>query len=234
MTRIVLKGRTQLLKPVITEILAIHQLVESLDMGQFVGYPWEEFVKLKRQTPLCLDIVWYSVPVPPWKKRNKSDRFVRASYAVPDIKRSALDWEQIKTAAGGKNGYSWGRFRATANLSNGGQMQVHGGSENEAEERLKALLSLSTAEIVTLSTTEEKKEGRRAVDKKLYKETTRVFPAYFTVTNREKVITESNLSTLEGDFHETQGKINLWTEEAPPNLREIIAEVLRVRGANPS
>lgn len=232
MTRIVLKGRTQLLKPAITEILAIHQLIESLDIGQFVGYPWEEFVKLKRQTPLSLDIVWYSVPHPPWKKRVKSDRFVRASYAVPDVKRSALDWERIKTAAGGKNGYSWGRFRATANLSNGGQMQVHGASPDEAEDRLKALLTLSTAEIVTLSTTEEKKEGVRAADKKLYKETSRVYPAYFTVTNRQKVITESNLSTLEGDFHEMQGKINLWTDEAPPNITEIFAEVLRVRGTN--
>lgn len=230
--RIVLKGRSQLLKPAITELLALHQLLESKDIGQFVGYPIEEFVRVKRQSPLSLDIVWYSVPTPPFQKRLKDERFVRAAYSIPELKRSALDWEKIKTAAGGKNGYLWGRFRATANLSNGSQMQVHGGSEGEAEDRLKALLTLSSAELLTLTIAEEKKEGRRATDKKLFKDTVRVYPAYFTVTNREKVITESNLSTLEGDYHQIEGRVNLWTQEEPPNITEIFTEVLRVRGAN--
>lgn len=232
MTRIILKGRTQLLKSQIPLLMGINQLIEDRDIGQFLGYPIEDFVRMKRRTPLSLDVVFYSVPRPPWRAKKASDRFVRASYSIPDINRAALDWAKIKTACGGSNGYMWGRFRATANLSNGGQMQVHGGSDQEAEERLKTLQSLSATEIITLSVTEEKNVGKRAKDKKLYKETTRVYPAYFSVTNTEKVVTESNLATLEGEYYSTQGRINLWTEQPPPNMSEIFTEVLRVRGAN--
>lgn len=231
MTRIILKGRTELLKSAITQVLALHQLIAEREIGQFVGYPLEDHVR-KKQAPLNLDIIWHSVPHPPWRARSTKDRFVTAAYSIPDIKRSMLDWEKIKLAAGGKNGYNWGRFKVIANLSNGGQMTIYGGSEAEAEERLNELLKLSNAEIVTLNGGEEKKVGRRAADKKLYKPTTRVYPAYFTVSNRDKVVTESNLSTLEGDYKMTEGRINLWTEEAPANLTEILNEVLHIKGAN--
>jgi hypothetical protein len=153
-----------------------------------------------------------------------------------------LDWEVIKEAAGGSNGYNWGRFRCTANLDNGRQMKLHAATKEEAEKRLKALAALSTAKILTISITEEKKEGRRKQYQTLHKKNTKVYPAYFCVVNSEKILVESDRqrkekipglkSTLAGDFRRQRTvKIPLWVEKEPELCKDIIKEALRVRGS---
>lgn len=167
--RIVLKGKAEMLKPIITQILALHQLIENRDIGEFTGYPIDEFVRHKTQK-FKIKILFYSVPNPPW--RGKEGKFVRETYDIPDISRANIDWGKIKLACGGKNGYMWGRFRCTINLDNGSQIVVHGGSKPEAEERARAFLALSEGKLATMTHAEEEKEGVRATDKLLYKETT--------------------------------------------------------------
>lgn len=231
--RIVLKGRAEMLKPIITEILAIHQLIENRDIGEFCGSALEDVVKAKPQ-PLKIKILFYSVSEPPWRNRRASDNFVRATYNIPFINRTRIDWATIKAAAGGSNGYMWGRYRATAGIVHDGalgQMQIHGSTESEAEQRLKALAALSEGKIVSLSTTEEKKEGESATNPNLRKETTRVYPAYFTIVHSEKVITEAGRSTLRGKYKKDKFRIPLWTESKPNDADEIIREALRVRGS---
>lgn len=226
--RIILKGRTEFLKPIITQVLAVHQLLENRDIGEFVGYPLEEFVRAKPQS-LNLKILFYSVQTPPWRA-EAGKRLVRATYAIPNVDKAAIEWTRIKIACGGDNGYLWGRWRATANLDDGRQMQVHGGSEGEAEERLKALQALSNSEILTLSVTEEKKEGRRAADKGLYKETTRIYPAYFTIIHQEKIVKETNHNFLSGNYKKHKARIPLWVNSKPSNADALVREALRVKG----
>lgn len=232
--RIILKGRMQMLKPLITEVLAIHQLIRERDIGEFTGYPLDEYVREKPQS-FKLKILYYSVTSPPWRTRDSS-RFVRATYHVPFVNRIKIDWQTIKLACGGSNGYMWGRFRACANIVNSDgsirPMQVYGSSEEEAEQRLKALLTLSDGTIASLVTAEEKKEGRRAADKLLYKETTRVYPAYFTIIHQEKIVTESNTALLTGNYKRNKARIPLWTDTKPPEAEERIREALRVRGSS--
>lgn len=228
--RIVVSGKAAFLKPVITEILALHQLIENRDIGQFVGATVEEYVRPKPRD-ISLRVLLYSTPYPPWRANLPTERFVTATYNIPDVKRSLIDWERIKTACGGTNGYMWGRFRTTANLSNGRQMQVHGATKEESEDRLRALVAFSEAEIATLSTTEELKEGRRATDKQLYKESTRVYPAYFTVLNQIKIVTETNTGLIDGNYKRQRARIPLWVSRKPSNADALIAEALRVRGA---
>lgn len=233
--RIILKGRTETLKPIITEILAIHQLLRNRDIGEFVGHTVNEYVR-SQPKKLKLKILFYSVQSPPWRNANGAD-IVRATYNVPFVRRSSINWTTIKTACGGANGYSWGRFRATANIIDNqdslSQMAVYGGSENEAIQRLRALAALSEGSLSSLSVTEEKKEGRRATDKLLYKQTTTVYPAYFTIVNQEKIVTESNVALLTGNYQRAKSRIPLWTETKPPDADELITEALRVRGSTP-
>lgn len=229
--RIILKGRAETLKPIITQILALHQLIENRDIGEFCGSTLEETVRGKPQ-PLKLKILFYSVAAPPWKARQASDKFVRATYHVPFVQRSKIDWETIKTAAGGADGYLWGHYRATAGILHDGalgQMQIHGSTKSEAEQRLKALATLSEGKIVSISTTEEQKEGEALVNPDLYKETTRVYPAYFTIVHSEKVISEGR-STVRGRYKKDKFRIPLWTETKPSDANELIREALRVRG----
>lgn len=228
--RIILRGRAEMLKPIITEILAIHQILENRDLGEFVGHPLDEYVRAKPQS-FRIAVQFYSVASPPWRA-PEGQKLTRATYYVPSVSKTKIDWQTIKTACGGANGYMWGRFRATANLNDGRQMQIHGASEDEATDRLKALLALSEANLLTLTCAEEKKEGRRASDKLLYKESTRVYPAYFTIIHQEKIVTESNVATLSGNYKRSKARIPLWTETKPHDANAIIAEAIKVTGAS--
>ncbi len=233
--RIILKGRSETLKPIITQILAIYQLIENRDIGEFCGSPLDEAVKSKPQA-LKIKLLYYSVPAPPWKPPTPTTRFIRGNYHVPFISRSKVDWSLIKAAAGGDNGYMWGHWRATANIEKDGalaQMQIHGSSKSEAVQRLKALAALSEGRIASLGCTEEEKEGDRLTNPSLYKEMTRVYPAYFTIIHQEKVFTESSRSTLRGKYKQTKFRIPLWTDTKPKDADEIIREALRVRGSTP-
>ena len=222
-------------KPIITEILAIHQLIENRNIGEFCGSSLEDVVKAKPQ-PLKIKILFYSVAEPPWRAPRPSDNFTQATYNIPFISRTKIDWLAIKTAAGGSSGYMWGRWRATAGILHEGalgQMQVHGSSESEAEQRLKALAALSEGKIVSLSTTEEKKQGTSATDTDIRKETIRVYPAYFTILHSEKVITEAGRTTPRGTYKKDKFRVPLWTQTKPDDADEIIREALRIRGATP-
>jgi hypothetical protein len=55
--------------------------------------------------------------------------------------------------------YNWGEWRATANLKSGRQMAIYGANAQEAENTLERLLRLSTDEIVTLTTSQEKRRN---------------------------------------------------------------------------
>lgn len=237
---IILSGTEETLKPIIALLIGIHQLIEHRDLGDIVAMPLEDFVRAQRQT-IRVTVFWSPKKEPPFYA-GVNEKNVRPYFNIPDIDKKKLDWATIKEAAGGSNGYSWGRFRCTANLDNGRQMQLHAGSEKEAEERLKALAALSTAKILTISVTEEKKFGRRDQYEVLYKESVKVYPVHFCVINYEKILVESNRqrkekipglkSTVSTDFkRERTRKIPLWVAKEPELCKAIIREALRVRGS---
>ena len=232
------------LKSNISEILAIRKLLENRDIGEIVATSLQEAVKAQPHT-LRLIVFFYSVKAPPFREKL-GKRLIQVTYKIPNVKRASLDWETIKHACGDANGYMWGRFLATANLSNGRQMQVYGSSENEAEKRLRALHELSDTKIITFSVSEQKKEGKRAVGGLMYKDSTRVYPAYFSVINSEKIQVETQreldehkigLATnrLDGTFKRKRTrKIPLWIAKEPSTCKQIIREALRVRGSSSS
>lgn len=227
-------------KELLTEIIAIRKLIENRDVGDIVAQSVYDFVRATPHT-IRLTVTYYSKKEPPFKAREVR----KAIYNIPDLTRVNADWTKIKTAMGNANGYLWGRFRATANLNNGRQCAIYGGSEAEAEAegRLRALLKLSSAKILTLSVTEEKKEGLRDKDKILYKPNIRMYPAYFSILSSNKIINESNKEitlsfgtkndNLSGTFKRKKTvKIPLWTEKEPSYVKSFIAEMLRDRGAS--
>ncbi|MDF5706543.1 MAG: hypothetical protein PUP90_02385 [Nostoc sp. S4] len=233
--KIVLAVNRNNYRSVVSEVLANRNLIENRDIGDFVGLPVEDYVRAKVET-IKLSVFFFNYQQPPFRERQ-GFRFVRVTYNIPDVNKAKLDWLTIKNACGGAEGYTWGRFRATANLSNGRQMQVYGGSDETAANMLRSLAAFSTAKILTMTVAEEKKEGRRAENKRMYKETTRVYPAFFSVLNFEKVVVEEQReysgfnATLAGDFRRSRTKkVPLWVNKEPSNARAIITEALRVKG----
>lgn len=224
--KIVLAGPEKVLMPTIVQTITQHQLLDNRDVGQVFMLPPAEKVSAE-PAGITLVVEFCSVPEPPFTK-EAGKRFVRAAFQVPYVKRSALDWERIKLACGGVNGYMWGRFLAIAKLSKGREMRVYGATADEAKDRLRALQLLSDTEILSLDCLEEEKEGRRREEEQLYKETTRVYPTFFTVTNREEILERNKgRATLRGNYIEKKARLILWTPKEPPNIQESINDLLR-------
>ncbi len=227
--RIILAGPEQALKPTIVQTLTNYQLMENKDIGTMVGQPVDDYLRARPQS-IRLVITFYSVLSPPWKAPQK-ERLVRATYAIPDVKASKCDWETIKLACGGQNGYMWGRFRATGELSNGRQMQVFGATPDEAEDRLKALVALSEAKLVKKpSISEDRSEDSAG---KYLKQETRIYPAYFTIMNQYKVAGArgSAIPLSDGMYNRRSDRIDLWSEKEPPFTKELITDLLKKPGA---
>lgn len=205
---IAITGREEHLKPHIQSYINTHRLVQNRDIGQIVGMPAEDWYRGKPQRRK-MTIVFKDVEKPPYYKRGSGIK--SATYTIPDPKPT-LSWERIKRAT---KAYNWGKFRCTANLDNGRQMAVYGASPQEAEEKLKDLLELSTAEIVTLSVTEEKDRNI-----KLKKDTTRMYPATGTMLVRRPSLDTVGRTDLDGNtWDEEHIRFDLWPDDEPEEFQ---------------
>lgn len=206
-------------------ISGTYPLVKNRDIGLMIGTPLDEYVKAQPQT-LRLIVDLYSVKAPPFYK--KTDNFVWATVSISNVKRSALDWMTIKQAFGGANGYLWGRYRANVQFKSGRRMTYFVASEGEAKSRLDAFLRLTDDELTTLNITEEQKVGERVKKPKLVKNTTRIYPCFFTVINREELLDpqKGRVGTRQKNYRDNRAKIPLWTETEPDGTRDLIRRIL--------
>lgn len=223
--RIILSGSEAVLKPMIVQTLAQHHLIENRDMGQFVGAQVDEYQRAVPQSQRLV-IQFCSVKQPPFRSIIHG-KVQRVTIAVPNVPRAKMDWEQIKRACGGENGYNWGRFRAIARMSCGRQMKVYGATEAEAEKRLLALAELSESTILFHNVSEEKKSGKRLTNPDLQKEATQVYPTFVTVfVNREVVA--GGRSMVDGSRRkQTSFRFKLWPKAKPKEFEEQLAELFQ-------
>ncbi|MCC5641212.1 hypothetical protein LC593_36500 [Nostoc sp. CHAB 5844] len=229
--RIILAGPQEALKPVIVQTLTNYQLMEAKDIGTFVGSPVDEYLRAKPRS-LTLVVQFFSVQTPPWTKRNGQNRLVSGTYVVPEIDTAKLDWERIKLACGGANGYMYGRFRASTLLDNGRGMACFGQTGDEAEDRLRALAALGKGNIVKKPTISE--DRTEDISGTYIKQPTRIYPAYFTVLNQYRVpgAAGSGIPINGKKYIRKDERIDLWTETKPINFEEIILELLKKPGAD--
>lgn len=215
----------KLLKPAVQTALNQHRLIRNRDIGLVMGLPVEEYTRAKQQS-LKLVINLFSVKQPPFFKRT-TDNFAWVTISIPDVKRSMLDWEKIKLAVGGANGYTWGRFCAIAMLDTGRKITCYASTAPEAENLVERLLTLTEGKLQTLNIIEETKAGVRTTRRKLAKQPTQVYPAYFTILNwKETTDPNAGRATKKGQYRQSKGRVDLWTPTEPKNAKTIIREIL--------
>lgn len=206
--KLAVTGEEKLVKQTIQTTIGTHRLVYNRDVGQIVGQPAEDWYKAKpqrRQLVIC----WRDKPAPPWK-RPDGNRCKQNTSTIPDAK-VGLTWREVKRVC---DPFTWGKYRCTANLDNGRQMAVYGATETEAERKLRQLLTLSTASLLTLSVTEEKDRNPR-----LRKEATVMYPCFYTLLIRRQAVGLSGRTELDGtSWTEDKARIPLWMDEEPPNI----------------
>jgi hypothetical protein len=236
MSEIILSGSEETLKPIITLLFGIAQLLDEKDIGQFVGEPLIENINALPHTSR-LKLILSNVKFPPLKA-HPGKRLIKAEYQIPDINPRKISWQNIKDVCGGANGFVWGNFLTTSRLSNGRQMYAYGGTETEADNMMDRMLTLTSAEVLSRGCTELKKVGRRAKGQPLYREPERVYPIYCYVVNTKRVqkvekriVNEEKLtnkrSKLRGDFIEKgTGRIPLYTTKEPAIFRAVMRKAL--------
>lgn len=236
---VLIEGGQEEVIQTVQNTLATHTLVQNRDVGMILGQEITEHVRHSPTTnpsELTLKIMFYGVKEPPWRRNGKIAQ--RAQVSIPNVKRTKLDWQTIKTVCGGTNGYLWGRFKAIGILINDGgsiadKLIVYGGSAEEAEDRLLALAQLSEYTVANILCTEERNYGRRTSARPTYKQTTRVYPAYFTVINAQRILNEAAGRTeISGTYTRQKAKILLYPANKPDDFDEVVNEILRTPGAD--
>ena len=227
--RLIIAGNESDVKSAITNTVAQHQLLGNRDVGQLVGMEASEYART-RQLSLRLKLELRSVPNPPYASTR--NRFVRrVTITVPYVNRARLDWNVIKVALGGPNGYLWGRFKARAIVegSSGKEnMFVYGSTAQTAQNRLEALMQLSEATFEAINVTEETRTGVRVSNPRLYKEVTQIYPAYMTIINRERQLAlDRGQLSYDGTYQDREARFELWRDNPPDDFEATVQELLR-------
>jgi hypothetical protein len=224
--KLIIAGREEELKPALVQTLGHYELVENRDVGQIVGEPVQEYIQANSFKGIRVNLMLFPYEEPPFYRGEKiKPESVRLW--VPDVERSKLDWEQLKQACGGTNGYMWGRFRASARLDNGRSFVVLGASEQEVESQIERMLTLTSANLLTLNVSEQQKKGEVAARPKLQKEPRRVYPGFAYIVNRQEFLDPNkSITTVRGNFRDKKARIPLYTRTKPANFEKIIQELL--------
>lgn len=202
-----------------TSLIAFDKLMRDKDLGTFVGYPTTEYGDVSRG-PYKLIVRFETNEQPPWRPdRNKY--LLRASYQIPNVNQSKINWDAIKRACGGKNGYMWGHWRAYGKFDEG-RMYVFGDSQKSAKERLLELAELSKSKLERITYSDMRVLDNRTEVKA--KKSQRIYPAYFTVINhnydKDKVKPGKNPPKAKSI------RIPLYTEKEPTGTKEEIKIIL--------
>lgn len=153
----------------------------------------------------------------------------RPKYQMPAFDRAKVnDYERIRAACGGANGYLWGRFVAQATTSVNHPMYCRGATADEAKDRLIALTELCELDLLTINVTEELKILRRAGNPSLQKDPKRVLPYRLVLVNR-KYFTEPRPNAKAsrfGYYDEVEEVFDISGPTKPADWDARMAEVL--------
>lgn len=227
--RIVVAGREQTVRATVMQTLATHQLVQNRDVGQIVGQPAnEQMLQQAPTTTLTLRLMYYPVQSPPFsatamQSQNIQGPWTTCDLKIPYIDPVQLDWEKIKRAAG-LTGRLRGRYRCYGYLA-GRKIEVYGATENDAEQWLRDLASLSEAheQLTGIGFSRRRRNPASSSSLSDQYESVRVWPAYAIILSqklaRDK---QEGRPTLQGNFTQQSQRIELWPDTEPAYTREIL------------
>lgn len=188
-----------------------HRLIRNRDVGAIVGEPLSDYYLRALPFTRKLDIEFRDKERPPWID-VQTGRIKRVRVSIPDVK-AGITWREVKKAA---KSYRWGKFRATAKLNNGRQMAVYGATAAEAENKLKELIDLSTAQIQTLTIAEEVERPA-----KINKRPTMVYPAFATLLFRKNSTTGQGRTMVSSNTYEEKAtRVPLYVETEPDEAKD--------------
>lgn len=209
--RIILSGPEAVLRPTIVNVLATHQMLGNRDVGVIInGTPVDDTITPGVQERRLI-IEFKEKTAPPWIMPD-GKRARKRQITVFDVKRG-LTWDEVKLAA---KQYTSGQRLVNAQLTNGHQMQCYGSTENEALQKIKELLKLSTAELLPNGTRDSGYVNPTSRRRQL---PYLVYPSKAVLVWKRRAPDLDGREDLAGNsWTEQRIEFDLWPEDAPPNL----------------
>ncbi|WP_052754417.1 hypothetical protein [Calothrix sp. 336/3] len=150
--QIILSGHEETLKPAITELIALYQLLEDKDIGTVYSYPPENVTTNRRHEKPKV-ILFFKSPKPIKKENTRTDRRYEAyvSFRLMNETSETITKTEVETIAQRIKSVfatpplSWNRgklFCTYSDWSKGYQFQLIVSSKEEAKKLIKALLKI--------------------------------------------------------------------------------------------
>jgi hypothetical protein len=219
-----------------------HNLINNRDVGQIVGRDINESMLTQAPTSsLDLKIIWTPRRSPPFSKNqwvqdgNNLKQWREPQFSIPFVNPAKLDWDKIKFAAGGANGYQTGRYRCYGYLGwpskgiPGRKVEISGATQAIARQMLESLSTLSEAELHGVGYS-ERARSTDPDDAALSEQFAAVivYPktCYISSQKRELDI-ERGRGTLTGNWSRRRERLELWVSSPDQGVNEIIADLKR-------
>jgi len=206
----------------------LHIMLRGMDMGAWLGYPIDEYLRAKPRVGITLKVILTTYKNPPYYQ-NKKEWFSRRQVVIPNVDKSQVTFDAIRKACGGNTGQNWGEWTARAYLSNDSglkgthQMVCGGSTEKNAKENLKKFLKFTQCKVLRI--TANKIDYDEGNDKnnpdKTKLNSFNVYPAWISVLNN-KLFPLSDLSktgktTLNGKQVGSKCKLFIYMPTEPSN-----------------
>lgn len=212
------------------------QVIGNRDVGIVTGLDDADLQAKIKPSEIIVTIVFYNKPKPPYSEKavklaGLGDKLIKREYSVCEVDRSKLDWNTIKMAAGGSNGFTTGEILCKARLNNGRRMMCLGGSQGEAQQIVESLCRLSKAEILyPLSFTERRgfSQSKAQINRR---DSIKMYPAYM-VLNTQNLIAPNNNSFgnkfKAGQYLKRKARVALYTDNAPSDWDTILKNLFKL------
>lgn len=133
------------------QLLQTHRTLANRDVGYWVGDT--ELTGRVPTSQKTLKLFFFPYERPPWRRGSRGEnKGIISRFVIKDLK-TGITWQELKTAC---RRFTTGSVRVTAFLDNGRQMCVLANTEEEGQDKLSELVTLTTRQIMRFSSGEQK------------------------------------------------------------------------------
>lgn len=227
-SRIIVAGTEQQIIQTLISEKNNYQRMKRKDLGLLVG-----------GEPIANTITTPGLPYMKFIFSADKNKKVKPTYIdIYNIDRTKVDnWNTLKMAVGGENGYMWGPYLIEAALPDNNIIRCFASSEDEGIDLLEQLSQFSKAEqdyekVIWQSRHEIRKGTRKKYDS-TYKTPRRAYPYEVVIVNQIAILNEENgKTTHKGTYTSNEAKIPLWGDKEPDNFKKQIQELFTTPGPN--
>lgn len=231
-----LAGTHDQLESAIPQVLNNIQVIGNRDIGIVTGLDDTDLQAKVKPSEIIITITWYNKPKPPYtdkavKIASLGEKLIKREYSICDVNRSKLDWNTIKIASGGSNGFTTGETLCRARLNNGRRMMCLGGSQGEAQQIVESLCQLTNAEILYPVSFTERRDFSRSKAQIKRRDSVKMYPAYMVIQTQNLISPNNNSfgnKYKAGQYLKRKARVPLYTDKRPHDWDTILKNLFKL------